>query len=117
MLHIINVVVEIINIVYCLEILLNRNLQINRRMLFLIFMDGFIFWMIEEFGIDEKYQFFIYPLIVFYMCIQYKLMLFKALEILILSIAIISVIQFGISSIFLYLIYIWKYFLLLYYRL
>ncbi len=100
MLHIINVVVEIINIVYCLEILLNRNLQINRRMLFLIFMDGFIFWMIEEFGIDEKYQFFIYPLIVFYMCIQYKLMLFKALEILILSIAIISVIQFGISSIF-----------------
>lgn len=27
MLHIINVVVEIINIVYCLEILLNRNLQ------------------------------------------------------------------------------------------
>lgn len=100
MIFIINIIIEMINIICCVEFLLNRKLKINPKMILLILIDVSIFSLIEKNALNEKYQFVIYLVLLFYICDRYKITLIKGLENIILSITIVSVIQLSISTIY-----------------
>ena len=92
MVFIINIIIEMINIIYCVESLLNRKLKISRKMILLILVDVAIYFSIEIFGLHEKYQFVLYLMLLLYVCDRHKITLIKGLEKIILSITIVSVI-------------------------
>lgn len=100
MVFIINIIIEMINIIYCVESLLNRKLKISRKMILLILVDVAIYFSIEIFGLHEKYQFVLYLMLLLYVCDRHKITLIKGLEKIILSITIVSVIQLSISIVY-----------------
>lgn len=92
-----NIALEIINIIFCIRLLLSRRIKIDFGTLILIMIDLLVFQAVSMYGLKSIFQAIVYPVILLYCMIELKINISRSVLNFILSIIIINIIQLGIG--------------------
>lgn len=98
-----NIILEIINIIFCIRFLLSRKIKIDSGLVILIVIDLLVFQAINLYELKNIFQLIMYPIIIIYCMIEFELNISKSILNFVLSITVINIIQLAISFLLLVL--------------
>ncbi len=98
-----NIALEIINIIFCIRLLLSKKIKIDIGLVILIVIDLFVFQAINLYGLKSIFQLMMYPIIIIYCMIEFELNISSSILNFALSITVLNIIQLAIGFLLLIL--------------
>lgn len=97
----VNIILEIINIVFCIRFLLDEKIKMDFGTIILIVIDLLVFQMVNMYELKNIFRIVLYPVIIIYCCLEFEISISKSILNFILSSIVINIIQLGIGFLFL----------------